>query len=129
MKLLRIAGYFGIVAATCSAWGMQIGNNPPVPPSWSQRPGQSPTPNVKAGEPVETAQERMIRERTAAMAATRQQEARTEAAKLLELATELKQQVDGSTSTTVSAASGKAPETADAIIKLAKSIKSKSRAY
>ncbi len=102
----------------------QIGNNPPIPPSWNQRPGQSPTPNSPNREAPEDPADRMRRQNMEKLNNERLAQAKTEAARLLELATELKQQVDGTGAGTVSAKTG---TDADEIVKLAKSIKTKTR--
>ncbi len=129
MKVLLLSGTVALAMTLPAGWSSQVGDNPPIPPSWNQRPGQSPTPNATNSQKVEDPADRMIRERQAALSLNRQEQAKADAAKLVELATELKKQVDGATGTTVSAESGKAPETADAIIKLAKSVKSKLKPF
>ena len=116
----------GMCFVACAAvWSVaQVGSNPPIPPSWTQRPGQSPTPNVKSngtsGDPVDKMRDEELRR----MGAKRQIEAREEAARLLVLATELKDQLEASGSGTVPAKAG--PD-ADEIAKLAKSIRAKLR--
>ena len=121
MKLFHIAATLLLLPLP------QVGNNPPVPPSWQQHPGQSPSPTTHDTGPTEEPAERMRREQAQKFTLAQQEKARAEAAQLLELATQLKHQIDGVGSSTLSVEAARAPATADAIIKLAKSIKSKAR--
>ncbi|MGI8770719.1 MAG: hypothetical protein ACR2JE_04735 [Acidobacteriaceae bacterium] len=109
-----------------SAGRAQIGSNPPVPPSWNRDrfPGQNPTPNTHDSQPTETAEEKMERQTSARMNDKRLQQAVTDAHKLLQLATELKDEVDKTNQGVVSVDTSKK---ADEIIKLAKSVKDKIR--
>ena len=104
--------------------GLQIGNNPPIPPSWSQHPGSSPTPTVNNNHPVEGTADRMRREQTEKLYATRLAQARVEANRLLSLATELNHELEQMDATSVSS---KTAGQTDEIQKLAKSIKGKVR--
>ena len=126
---MRYSALCGIFCITCSPLftaAAQIGNNPPIPPSWTQRPGQSPIPTVHNSQPVEDPADRMRREQVEKLNLKHREQAKVDAAKLLELSTALKQQVDASTSTTVSA---KPQVDIDKIINLAKSIKNNLRQY
>ena len=109
-----------------SAGRAQIGSNPPVPPSWNRDrfPGQNPTPNTHDSQPTETAEEKMERQTSARMNDKRLQQAVTDAHKLLQLAIELKDEVDKTNQGVVSVDTSKK---ADEIIKLAKSVKDKIR--
>ncbi len=102
----------------------QIGVDP-VPPSWrTQQPGSSPMPNVHNNQPVEDPADAMRRTQFAKLGQKRQDQAKADAAKLLALATELKEQVDTASGNTSPA---KVATTSDAIVKLAKSVKSNSQ--
>ncbi len=124
MKNLVAAGCLFIMMTSSAMPNAQVGNNPPIPPSWTQRPGASPTPTVRNNQSVEDPADRMQRQQLSKLNETRQEQAKADAAKLLALATELKQEADSINSSTLSA---KTAKDADEIIKLAKSIKSKIR--
>ena len=126
MKYILRTGTLWLYLFPLLAASEQIGSNPPIPPSWSQHPGQSPTPVVRNSEHTEDPADRMRREQVDKMNARHQEQAKLEAAKLLELATALKQQVDALNSATTSA---KTSADADRIITLAKSIKSNLRQF
>ena len=97
----------------------------PVPPSWhTQQPGASPTPNVHNSQPVEDPADAMRRTQFAKLNQKRQDQAKADAAKLLALATTLKDQMDAASS---AMAPAKVAGTADEIVKLAKSVKSNSQ--
>ena len=96
----------------------------PVPPSWTQRPGQNPTPSVKSPQPYETPQERMQREQRKELNEHRQQQAIADATRLAQLSKELQEEVGRANGATVPATAFKK---ADDIIKLAKSVKDKMR--
>ena len=97
----------------------------PVPPSWrTQQPGSSPMPNVHNNQPVEDPADAMRRTQFAKLGQKRQDQAKADAAKLLALATELKEQVDTASGNTSPA---RVATTSDAIVKLAKSVKSNSQ--
>ena len=101
----------------------QIGVSP-VPPSWhTQQPGASPTPTVHDSQPVEDPADAMRRTQFAKLNQRRQDQAKADAAKLLALATTLKEQIDAASANTAPA---KIAGTADEIMKLAKSVKSNS---
>jgi hypothetical protein len=102
---------------------LQFGADP-VPPTWSQRPGQSPMPNVRNPQAGETAQERMEREQRAKNNEKRQAQAVADAARLAQLSKELQEELEHAGAATLSAGSFKK---ADQIIKLAKSVKDKMR--
>ncbi len=102
----------------------QIGVSP-VPPSWhTQQPGASPTPTVHNSQPVEDPADAMRRVQFAKLNLKRQDQAKADAAKLLALATTLKEQIDTASSNMAPARVG---GTADEIVKLAKSVKSNSQ--
>ena len=110
-----------LFVATASA---QIGVAP-VPPSWhTQQPGSSPTPNVHNSQPVEDPADAMRRAQFAKLNQKRQEQAKADAAKLLALATRLKEEIDA---TSANMAPAKVSGTADEIMKLAKSVKSNSQ--
>jgi hypothetical protein len=97
----------------------------PVPPSWhTQQPGSSPTPTVHDSQPVEDPADAMRRVQFSKLNLKRQDQARADAAKLLALATDLKQQIDTASANTASA---KVASTTDQIVKLAKSVKANSQ--
>ena len=97
----------------------------PVPPSWhTQQPGATPTPTVHNNQPVEDPADAMRRTQFAKLNLKRQDQAKADAAKLLALATALKEQIDAASANTAPAKVG---GTADEIVKLAKSVKSNSQ--
>ncbi len=97
----------------------------PVPPSWhTQQPGATPTPTVHNNQPVEDPADAMRRTQFAKLNLKRQDQAKADAAKLLALATTLKEQIDAASANTAPAKVG---GTADEIVKLAKSVKSNSQ--
>lgn len=104
----------------------QIGSNPPIPPSWNRDrfPGQAPTPNTPNSQPTETTVEKMERLQAARANDKRMQQAVTDAHKLLDLANQLKDEMDKANQGVVAADTSKK---ADEIIKLAKSVKDKIR--
>lgn len=110
-----------VAAASLTA---QIGVAP-VPPSWhTQQPGASPTPTVHNSQPVEDPADAMRRVQFAKLNVKRQDQAKADAAKLLALATTLKEQIDAAGGGTMPA---KVSGTTDEIVKLAKSVKSNSQ--
>ena len=120
MKLATAA----LLLSLSAALPAQIGVSP-VPPSWhTQQPGSSPTPNVHNSQPVEDPADAMRREQFVKLGQKRQDQAKADAAKLLALATELKQQLD---TASANIAPAKVSSTTDAIVKLAKSVKSNSQ--
>ena len=97
----------------------------PVPPSWhTQEPGASPTPTVHNSQPVEDPADAMRRTQFTKLNLKRQDQAKADAAKLLALATQLKEQMDTASS---NMAPAKVAGTADEIVKLAKSVKNNSQ--
>jgi hypothetical protein len=126
MRPFIVASLLTFALLPLSAGNAQIGDNPPIPPSWNRDrfPGQQPTPNTPNSQPTETAAERMERAQTARLNEQRQQQAITDSHKLLALATELKDELDKANQGQMSATAGKK---ADEIIKLAKSVKDKIR--
>lgn len=112
----------GLLAAPVVA-AAQIGTSP-IPPSWDQHPGASPTPRVHGSQSTEDPADRMRREQLDKLTLKRQLQARADAARLLTLATELKAQLDAGGANTTSA---KSFGNTDEIIKLAKSIKNNNR--
>ena len=99
----------------------QIGADP-VPPTWSQRPGSSPTPNVHNPQPYDSPQDRMERQQRSEFNDKRQQQAIADATKLAQLSRELQDELTRANGATLPATSFKK---ADDIIKLAKSVKDK----
>jgi hypothetical protein len=126
MRPFIVTSLLILVLLPLGAGSAQIGQNPPVPPSWNRDrfPGQQPTPNASNSQPTETTPERMERAQMARLNDQRQQQAITDAHKLLALATELKDELDKTNQGQISATAGKK---ADEIIKLAKSVKDKIR--
>lgn len=121
---LRHISIATLVAATFLPLSAQIGVSP-VPPSWhTQQPGSTPTPTVHNSQPVEDPADAMRREQFAKLGQKRQDQAKADAAKLLALANELKDQVDAASGNTAPA---KVASTTEAIIKLARSVKSNSQ--
>lgn len=92
-------------------------SHPPVPPSWPLKPGESPPENHPAPP---DASERMHQEAVQRANAKRQQQAIADADKLLQLATELKDEVGKLDGNTLSAQSIKKTKE---IEKLAKSVR------
>ncbi len=121
MRSQAVALLLFVAALTLPA---QIGVSP-VPPSWhTQQPGASPTPTVHDNHPVEDPADAMRRTQFNKLNLKRQDQAKADAAKLLALATALKEQIDAASSNTAPA---KVAGTADEIVKLAKSVKSNSQ--
>ncbi len=116
-----------VLAAAVTAFlplSAQIGVAP-VPPSWhTQQPGASPTPNVHNSQPVEDPADAMRRAQFTKLNLKRQDQAKADAAKLLALATTLKEQLDTASANTAPA---KVSGTTDEIVKLAKSVKNNSQ--
>ena len=116
-----VAVLLTVAAATVPA---QIAVSP-VPPSWhTQQPGASPTPTVHNNQPVEDPADAMRRVQFAKLNLKRQDQAKADAARLLALATTLKEQID---TASANMAPAKVAGTADEIVKLAKSVKSNSQ--
>jgi hypothetical protein len=126
MRQAMAAMLLALALLPLGAGRAQIGSNPPIPPSWNRDrfPGQNPTPNTPNSQPTETAAEKMERLQVARMNDKRMQQAVTDAHKLLQLATELKDQLDKADQGVVAVDTSKK---ADEIIKLAKSVKDKMR--
>ncbi len=126
MRQLATIILLALTLLPMNAGRAQMGNNPPVPPSWNRDrfPGQNPTPNAHDSQPTETAEEKMERLQAARMNDKRMQQAVTDAHKLAQLATELKDEVDKANQGVVSVDTSKK---ADEIVKLAKSVKDKIR--
>ena len=81
-------------------------------------------PNVHNSQPVEDPADAMRRTQFSKLNQKRQDQAKADAAKLLALATTLKEQMDTASS---NMAPAKVAGTADEIVKLAKSVKSNSQ--
>lgn len=97
----------------------------PVPPSWTQNPGETPTPKVSQNnQPFEDAKARMIREQQDRLSQQRQLQAVADAARLAQLSKELQEELTRARGATLPA---NAFKKADDIIKLAKSVKDKMR--
>ena len=96
----------------------------PVPPSWTQNPGETPTPKVTRNQPFADPKERMIQEQRDRLNDQRQLQAVAEAARLTQLSRELQDDLNRARGATLPA---NAFKKADDIIKLAKSVKDKMR--
>jgi hypothetical protein len=120
LRCLLVA-FFLLVMAAGSAGAQSGGSNPashpPVPPSWPMKIGESPPANGPAPtDPIE----RMHLEALNKANAKRQQQASADADKLLQLATELKEEISQTSANTLSIQTIKK---AQEIEKLAKSVK------
>ena len=121
LRSLLIASFLMLLATgrgNSQTGGSNPASHPPVPPSWPLKIGENP-PTSDSTAPMNPA-ERMRAEAMTKANAKRQQQASADADKLLQLATQLKEEISQTNANTLSIQTIKK---AQEIEKLAKSVK------
>jgi hypothetical protein len=121
LRSLLIASFLMLLATgrgNAQTGGSNPASHPPVPPSWPLKIGENP-PTSDSTAPMNPA-ERMRAEAMTKANAKRQQQASADADKLLQLATQLKEEISQTNANTLSIQTIKK---AQEIEKLAKSVK------
>jgi len=121
LRSLLIASFLMLLAigrGNAQTGGSNPASHPPVPPSWPLKIGENP-PTSDSTAPMNPA-ERMRAEAMTKANAKRQQQASADADKLLQLATQLKEEISQTNANTLSIQTIKK---AQEIEKLAKSVK------
>jgi hypothetical protein len=125
VAVVLLAGCLGLPGALVSSGFQFEHGRRQMPSNATQNPALSPTAVVGAS-PDTAISDSMERERRSKYIAEQHSQAMTDARRLTQLAQELQNELDQADGLTLSATSVKK---ADEIVKLAKSVKSKMRAY